>query len=176
MKTNAKKLSIVLFTLATAFFGCKKENMLPLPGAAHHESASAANLNTTASGMNTDNKGVTNMGNGFWKINAFYLHQPQTMEEKGAGQTVKFRDWIFLFNNDGKVFAVKNSERVTGTWSRGTGNAKTDEITLNFGAQAPFNLLNNTWHLRESSKTWKFLEDKNDSDGTTGYVVFSNQK
>ncbi|MCW3072219.1 MAG: hypothetical protein JWO44_2109 [Bacteroidetes bacterium] len=174
MKTNAKSLGIILFTLATAFFGCKKEDLSPLPGSIlEHNSSKAADV--TVPGVHNENKGMSNLSDGFWVVSAFYLHQPQTMEAKGGGQTQRFTDWRFVFNRDGQVFALKNGERVTGKWSRGTVNLK-DDITLDFGTQYPFNMLNNTWQTRDQSRMWRFLEDKNTADGTSGYLVFKRME
>jgi len=172
MKTNAKSLGVILFTLATAFFSCKKEDISPLPGVEHR---SAKAVDVTEPGTPTENKAQSNINDGFWRISAFYLHQPQTMEAKGSGQTPRFKDWLFVFNRDGQVVAMKNGERVIGKWSQGNVNMK-DDITLNFGTQYPFSLLNNTWQTREKSKMWRFLEDKNMADGTSGSLVFVKQE
>jgi hypothetical protein len=44
-------------------------------------------------------------------------------------------------------------------------------MTLVFN-QYPFSMLNNKWHVQKASPLWKFLEDKDDSDGVSGYLVF----
>ncbi|MCW3104005.1 MAG: hypothetical protein JWO09_2445 [Bacteroidetes bacterium] len=165
MKTNAKSLGIILFTLATAFFGCKKEDISPLPGVEHH---SAKAVDVTAPATGNENKGMSQELDGFWTISAFYLESNNT---KGGGQTQKFNDWRFAFNRDGQVAAFKNGQRVMGKWSRGSLNLK-DDITLDFGSQYPFSLLNNTWQTQDKTVQWRFLQDKNAADGTSGYVVF----
>jgi len=168
MKTNAKSLGVILFTLATAFFGCKKEDISPMPGVEYH---SAKAVDVTVPAGSDENKTKAGFIDGFWEISAFYLDESQSMQTKSGGQTVRFKDWRFVFNGDGQVVALKNGERVMGKWSRGNMNMK-DDVMLDFGSQFPFSLLNNTWQMQDRAQQWRFLEDKNTADGKSGYLVF----
>ncbi|HEX8514620.1 MAG TPA: hypothetical protein VF868_00370 [Bacteroidia bacterium] len=154
METNAKKLSIVLITLATAFMSCTKEKIRPM-----QESTAVATPH------NLDDDKETKPAN--WVISSLYSQKTGGVKdtENKAG---KFTGWTFVFENGGMLYATNGTKRVNGKWYRGERN----ELRLSFGDVVPFNELNNSWTVVRHSPSVKILEDKNASDGMTGSLMF----
>jgi hypothetical protein len=153
METNAKKLGIVLFTMATVFFGCKKDDVAPLNNGGMFTEKSMKETNVAS-----------------WKVASFM----KTTEETGAkGEEMagKFKGWAFKFYKDGSVDAFLGDKVVTGKYSKAVGEGK-DGMMIDFGAQTPFSELNNSYVLTSESRTTIMLEDKEVSDGAVSKLIF----
>lgn len=149
MKTNVKKLAIVLFALGTVVIGCEKDNE-PEP---------------VTPGVTQDqpNKGMM--------ITTFNLHQ-NTGQPDLINEADKFKGWSFEFLDNGVLTAVNaKGETQNGKWSSKESDGQ-EAIVIDFGDLAPFNLLNNTWMVAKKSDNYKEFVDKDNSDGVTGNVVF----
>ncbi|MCE3279847.1 MAG: hypothetical protein K0S44_2038 [Bacteroidetes bacterium] len=154
MKTNVKKLALVLFTLGTVALGCKKEDEV--------QPASPAAIAQDGTNDQVSKKGYT--------VTSLYIKKVGTTEE-GTNEADKFKGWSFLFHDKGELLAITaEGEQILGKWSSKEGERET--ITIDFGTITPFNLLNNTWVVTKKTDLSKTMEDRDESDGTTASVVF----
>jgi hypothetical protein len=154
MKTNVKKLALVLFTLGTVAMGCKKEDEV--------QPANPAVVNQDGSG------GPATVKKGFI-VTSLYIKGSDVQADQN--QAEKFKGWSLLFLDKG-VLTAENSEgeKITGKWtSKESGDMET--VVIDFGAAAPFNLLNNTWVVTKKTDTSKMMVDDDASDGLTASLV-----
>lgn len=151
MKTNAKNLGIALIASVTVLFGCKKEDLRPM---ARPTPVSSVSTKPVAKELN------------FWKITSFKLDGKYTSDE-----TVKFEGWAFQFNDDGTVVARRKEEKLKGHWGTKM-NGSREIMVFDFGGQEPFYELNNYWEVAKKSSSYMFLQDQDDSDGSTGELFF----
>jgi hypothetical protein len=158
MKTNAQKLGIVLITLAAAFVGCTKENMRPMQKPSLSEES--------ATPYNLDEKNIRTE----WRISSFYSQKVAGAKDY-TNLAYKFKGWLFVFDKSGVVYATKNNEQVIGSWKNGTSTMR-EGIVIYFGTQVPFSELNNEWRVVKNDRNSKVLQDRDESDGSVGSLVF----
>jgi hypothetical protein len=153
MKTNVKKLALVLFTLGTVAVGCKKEDEV--------QPASPAAITQDGTNDPVVKKGYT--------VTSLYIKKAGSAGE-GTNEADKLKGWSFLFLDKGELMAVNaEGERILGKWSSKTGERET--IVVDFGTTVPLNLLNNTWVVTKKTDLSKIMEDNDESDGITASVV-----
>lgn len=148
MKTNAKKLSIALFTLSAALFGCKKDDLSPV-----------TTVHTVTSKTTNTNK---DLSNGSWSVQPSHVGKTNTKKpfdkkvfDKHPIDLVNpFAGWDFQFKDNGAVVASKNGKQVEGKWK--TEEAKMKQtIKFDFGPEMPFSQLNQDWLLVKDSGTYQ---------------------
>ncbi|MCW3072220.1 MAG: hypothetical protein JWO44_2110 [Bacteroidetes bacterium] len=150
MKTNSKNIGIALVASVMLLFGCRKEELRPM-----------ARPTPVAASSTLDNKDP-----GSWKISSFHIK-----EKFNSDETVKFEGWSFRFNDDGTVLASRKEEKVKGHWGIKIQNRK-EMMVFDFGGLEPFYELNNYWEVAKKTPQYKLLQDNDDSDGTTGELLF----
>lgn len=100
---------------------------------------------------------------GTWKVTWF--------SDSGTDETYHFSGYQFTFSSGGAVTATKTGSSVSGTWSTGNDDSTTKMI-LDFGAQVPFDELNDDWKILENSAAKIRLEDVSGGNGGTDYLTF----
>jgi hypothetical protein len=136
METNAKKLGIVLFTMATVFLGCKKDDVQPVSTETSFEEKKA------------DEKVAK------WQVESFTMNRG---DENPEDLTPKYKDWNFYFNQDGSVDAKYNTKMVKGDWKvEETGGKKF--MIINFPVDSELNVFNKKFKLLVPTKTILDLE------------------
>jgi hypothetical protein len=99
---------------------------------------------------------------GKWKVSRF--------EENGKNETNHFDGYVFQFNTDGTVTAIKANSVVKGTWTTNSDDSKT-KMNLYFTA-APFTELNDDWIIKGGGTTSIQLQHTSGGDGSTDYLTF----
>ena len=105
----------------------------------------------------------TTLPQGQWKITYF--------DNSGNIETSHFTGYSFQFNSNGTVTATNSGTTVSGTWSDGNDNS-TAKLVLNFGAQVPFDDLNEDWHITQQSSTSIKLQHISGGNGGTDNLYF----
>ena len=100
---------------------------------------------------------------GNWKITFF--------QDSGNDETSHFSGYEFIFNSDGSVTASNGNNSVSGTWTTGTDDSQS-KLILNFGSTAPFDELNEDWHVLEETSTMIRCEHISGGNGGTDYLTF----
>ena len=100
---------------------------------------------------------------GNWKITFF--------QDSGNDETSHFSGYEFIFNTDGSVTASNSNNSVSGTWMTGTDDSQS-KLILNFGSTAPFDELNEDWHVLEETSTMIRCEHISGGNGGTDYLTF----
>lgn len=110
--------------------------------------------------------GTTNISNivkqGNWRITLY--------NDSGTDELYHFTGYTFTFSN-GTVSAVRNTTTVNGTYSTMFDDSK-NKFLLNFGATAPFEELNDDWHIIEETSTKIRLQDVSGGNGGTDLLTF----
>lgn len=99
---------------------------------------------------------------GSWKITYY--------NDSGNDETGHYNGYAFQFNSGGTVTATKAGNTVNGTWSSGNDDS-TLKLILNF-TTAPFNELNDDWHVIQQNSTQIKLEDVSGGNGGIDYLTF----
>jgi hypothetical protein len=100
---------------------------------------------------------------GNWKITFF--------QDSGNDETSHFSGYEFIFNSGGSVTASNGNNSVSGTWTTGTDDSQS-KLILNFGSTAPFDELNEDWHVLEETTTMIRCEHISGGNGGTDYLTF----
>jgi hypothetical protein len=100
---------------------------------------------------------------GNWKVTYY--------NDSGNDETYHFSGYQFTFASGGSVTAIKSGSSVSGSWSTGNDDS-TSKMVLDFGAQVPFDELNDDWKILENSSLKIRLEDVSGGDGSTDYLTF----
>ncbi|WP_303312635.1 hypothetical protein [Hymenobacter sp. BT730] len=101
---------------------------------------------------------------GKWKVTL--------LQEDSRNETATFAGYEFQFLSNGQVTAVHSSAPTgSGTWStRSSDDDNTPHFTLSFGNTAPFQELNDDWHVVEQTSTSLKLTDVSGGNGGTDYL------
>jgi hypothetical protein len=105
----------------------------------------------------------TTLQSGTWRVTNF--------NESGVDHTSYFVGYVFDFNTNGTVVAVKDRTVVNGTWVDGNDNS-TPKLILNFGTVSNFNELNEDWEILEKTATKIRLKHVSGGNGTTDLLTF----
>ncbi len=123
-----------------------------------------AMLVTACNDTNITNSETANIiKNGTWRITYYY--------DTDHEETSSFSGFNFTFNENGTVTAIKGISSVSGTWSTGTDDSQV-KLILNFGANTPFDELNDDWHVIELKDVKVRLEDVSGGGGGTDELTF----
>lgn len=154
MKTNVKKLGIVLFTLGSVFVGCTKDEIKPLQAEPTTEAVKPMEMDSK--------KG--------YSVSSLYIQPaPDAPQEE---MTDKFKGWKLYFLPDGTITADNGVEKTGGVWKKIIGDYNEQIIVIDFGQHKKFAPLNNKWLVSEQKPAYYAFIDKDVSDGVTGSLVF----
>jgi len=79
--------------------------------------------------------------------------------------------YSFTFATGGVLTAVKTGSTVTGTWSTGTDDSKT-ELVIGFASPASFVEISDDWEVIENTSTKIRLQDVSGGNGGTDLLTF----
>ncbi|NNF02787.1 MAG: hypothetical protein HKN22_08885 [Bacteroidia bacterium] len=114
--------------------------------------------------MPTDPGSVsTNIKKGEWRITYFW--------DSDHEETDHFNGYSFAFNDDGSLIATSSSTTVTGSWSTGSDDGKT-ELIITFLSPTDFAELNDDWDVIKQTDVKIELEDISGGNGGTDYLTF----
>lgn len=99
---------------------------------------------------------------GQWKITSYI--------DSGNNETSHYTGYAFTFVSGGVVTATKSGSSVSGNWSTGSDDSQS-KLYLTFTA-APFNELNDDWHIVQQTSSMIQLEDVSGGNGGTDYLTF----
>lgn len=100
---------------------------------------------------------------GQWKVTLF--------SENGVVETSKFSNYVFTFNSNGTVSAVRSGSTVNGSWSDGNDDSQ-HKLILNFASPADFTEISDDWHILQESSSKIELEDVSGGNGGTDLLTF----
>lgn len=106
---------------------------------------------------------TSGMIQGTWKVTSYI--------DSGNNETNHYTGYSFEFKSGGVVTATKSGSTISGTWSTGSDDSQS-KLYLTFSA-APFNELNDDWHIVQQTTTTLQLEDVSGGNGGTDYLTFS---
>jgi len=101
--------------------------------------------------------------NGKWKITLY--------NDSGKDETSTFTGYEFSFLELGTLKAVKSKTTVEGIWSSGTDDSQ-KKLIIDFGSKAPFDELNDDWHIMNETSTMMQLEDVSGGSGEIDLLTF----
>ena len=108
---------------------------------------------------------------GSWKITYFF--------DSDQNETDHFTGYVFTFNNNGSLVAVKGSTTVTGTWSVTDSNSSDDDggsndtdFNIFFASPADFEDLSDDWDIISVSNSKIELTDVSGGNGGTDFLTF----
>ncbi len=108
---------------------------------------------------------------GSWKITYFF--------DSDQNETDHFAGYVFTFNENGSLVAIKGSTRVTGTWSVTDSNSSDDDGGLSdvdfnifFASPADFEDLSDDWDIISVSNSKIELTDVSGGNGGTDFLTF----
>lgn len=108
---------------------------------------------------------------GAWKITYFF--------DSDEDETGDFAGYVFDFNENGALSAVKSSTTVTGTWSVTDSNSNDDDGGYNdldfnifFASPPDFEDLSDDWDIVSISNSKIELIDVSGGNGGTDYLTF----
>jgi hypothetical protein len=108
---------------------------------------------------------------GSWKITYFF--------DSNQNETNHFTGYVFTFNENGSLVAVKGSTTVTGTWSVTDSNSSDDDGGLGdvdfkifFASPADFEDLSDDWDIISVSNSKIELTDVSGGNGGTDFLTF----
>lgn len=99
---------------------------------------------------------------GSWEITYYF---------DGTDETGRFAGYAFVFNDDETVRAARNTEAVSGVWELQT-VSNGHKLVLDFGANEPFDRLNDDWDIKEHTVSKIVLEDVSGGNGEIDYLTF----
>lgn len=100
---------------------------------------------------------------GTWRVTYFW--------DSNKDETNDFNGYAFTFSAGGVVTAVRSGSTVTGSWSTGQDDSKT-ELLLSFSSPADFVELSDDWEVVEQTSTRIKLRDVSGGNGGTDQLVF----
>jgi hypothetical protein len=108
---------------------------------------------------------------GSWKITYFF--------DSNQNETNHFTGYVFTFNENGSLVAVKGSTTVTGTWSVTDSNSSDDDgglgdvdFNIFFASPADFEDLSDDWDIISVSNSKIELTDVSGGNGGTDFLTF----
>ncbi|OAD91569.1 hypothetical protein A7A78_03545 [Aequorivita soesokkakensis] len=108
---------------------------------------------------------------GSWKITYFF--------DSDHEETGHFTGYVFTFNENGSLVAVKGSTTVTGTWSVTDSNSSDDDggsndtdFNIFFASPADFEDLSDDWDIISVSNSKIELTDVSGGNGGTDFLTF----
>ncbi|HPE82174.1 MAG TPA: hypothetical protein PLV43_00500 [Aequorivita sp.] len=108
---------------------------------------------------------------GSWKITYFF--------DSDQNETDHFTGYVFTFNNNGSLVAVKGNTTVTGTWSVTDSNSSDDDggsndtdFNIFFASPADFEDLSDDWDIISVSNSKIELTDVSGGNGGTDFLTF----
>ena len=112
---------------------------------------------------NSSSPSSTVVTQGQWKVTLF--------SENGVVETSKFSNYVFTFNTNGTVSAVRSGSTVNGSWSDGNDDSQ-HKLILNFASPADFTEISDDWHILQESSSKIELEDVSGGNGGTDLLTF----
>ena len=112
---------------------------------------------------NSSSPSSTVVTQGQWKVTLF--------SENGVVETSKFSNYVFTFNSNGTVSAVRSGSTVNGSWSDGNDDSQ-HKLILNFASPADFTEISDDWHILQESSSKIELEDVSGGNGGTDLLTF----
>lgn len=100
---------------------------------------------------------------GQWKVTLF--------SENGVVETSKFSNYVFTFNSNGTVTAVRSGSTVNGSWSDGNDDSQ-KKLNMNFASPVDFTEISDDWHILQESSSKIELEDVSGGSGGTDLLTF----
>lgn len=153
--------SIITFVLAISLMACSKEESNT---AIVDNGSSAEQVTATAQ-------------SGSWRITYFW--------DTDKDETNHFTGYVFTFNTDGTLVAVKGNTTVNGTWSvtDDSGNSSSDDdgnstndddfnILFSVPATSDFDDLNDDWDIISVTANKIELTDVSGGNGGTDFLTF----
>lgn len=141
----------VLFAVALsgALVACQKDEPAP--------------IGPNGSSGNVDPQDLTSflVADDTWRISEFM--------EDNANETDDFNGYVFDFQEGGKVAAIRNDERVEGSFNVFTDDGRT-EMRMNFPVTGNFSELTDDWYYISQTSSQVRFEDDGD------VLVFSSSK
>lgn len=108
---------------------------------------------------------------GNWKVTYFF--------DSDHEETSHFTGYVFTFNENGALVAVKGSTTVTGTWSVTDSNSSDDDggsndtdFNIFFASPADFEDLSDDWDIISVSNSKIELTDVSGGNGGTDFLTF----
>ncbi|HBS88860.1 MAG: hypothetical protein A2W91_01040 [Bacteroidetes bacterium GWF2_38_335] len=92
-----------------------------------------------------------------WRISYYW--------DKDKDETSDYSGYVFTFNDDGSLTAVKGSVTVSGSWSVYSSDGYT-KLDIDFGTAEPLSEFNDDWKILEQTSAEIKLEDQSGSGGT----------
>ena len=112
---------------------------------------------------NSSSPSSTVVTQGQWKVTLF--------SENGVVETSKFSNYVFTFNSNGTVSAVRSGSTVNGSWSDGNDDSQ-HKLILNFASPVDFTEISDDWHILQESSSKIELEDVSGGNGGTDLLTF----
>ena len=112
---------------------------------------------------NSSSPSSTVVTQGQWKVTLF--------SENGVVETSKFSNYVFTFNTNGTVSAVRSGSTVNGSWSDRNDDSQ-HKLILNFASPADFTEISDDWHILQESSSKIELEDVSGGNGGTDLLTF----
>jgi hypothetical protein len=100
---------------------------------------------------------------GTWRITYYW--------DTDHEETSNYSGYSFTFATGGVLTAVKTGSTVTGTWSTGTDDSKT-ELVIAFASPASFVEISDDWEVIENTSTKIRLQDVSGGNGGTDLLTF----
>lgn len=108
---------------------------------------------------------------GSWKVTYFF--------DSDHEETGHFTGYVFTFNNNGSLVAVKGSTTITGTWSVTDSNSSDDDggsndtdFNIFFASPPDFEDLSDDWEIVSVSNSKIELTDVSGGNGGTDFLTF----
>jgi hypothetical protein len=138
-----KNYLLLLVMSATLILSCSKDDD-------NSSSISPGNVSNTLS-------------NGTWRITYYW--------DTDHEETSDFSGYSFTFGSNSVLTATKTGSTVTGTWSTGTDDSKT-ELIIAFASPASFVEISDDWEVIEMTDTKIRLRDVSGGNGGTDQLTF----
>lgn len=146
-----KIIVITMLIIIAGYAACKKDKKDDSKSDSSSTTGSTSSYNTTSSIM-TEGK---------WKVSNF--------TNNGNSETAIFYGYVFQFNPNGTVFAVREGRTEIGGWSIATNDGQ-KELNIKFPI-APLDRLNEDWHIKEINLNSVTLEHTSGGDGGVETLV-----
>ncbi|MCB0466291.1 MAG: hypothetical protein KDC78_11570 [Aequorivita sp.] len=134
-------------------------------------SACSKDDNNSSQQNNTVTQTVTTAQSGSWKITYFF--------DSDHEETGHFTGYVFTFNANGSLVAVKGSSTITGTWSVTDGSSSDDDggsgdtdFNIFFASPPDFEDLSDDWDIISVSDSKIELTDVSGGNGGTDFLTF----
>lgn len=121
--------------------------------------------------QNATTQTINTVQSGSWKITYFF--------DSDQNETNHFTGYVFTFNENGSLVAVKGSTTVTGTWSVTDSNSSDDDggsndtdFNIFFASPADFEDLSDDWDIISISNSKIELTDVSGGNGGTDFLTF----